>query len=179
MNLEETTKTSFEASYLHFTAELKFSKTRKVKSPTRGTEFAAGIDFYVPEEIESKKEGQDLTRVQSGFLIKPGQNALIPSGIKVSVPKGHALIAFNKSGVAAKKGLQVGACVVDEDYQGEVHIDMHNISDKDVVIESGEKIVQFLLIPIVYGEVTETPIENLYTSESARGEGGFGSTGTK
>ena len=78
---------------------MKFTKTRDVKSPTRANSTDAGIDFFIPNDYE----GTDLV---------PGESAFIPSGVKVNVPEGFALIAFNKSGVAVKKNLHVGACVV-------------------------------------------------------------------
>lgn len=146
--------------------KLRISKIRDVKTPARGNAVAAGIDFFVPNDASS-------------HTLLPGQNALIPSGIKMEVPQGFALIAFNKSGIAAKKGLQVGACVIDEDYQGEVHLDMHNISDKTVTIEPGDKIVQFLLIKVDNCSVEEVPAEELHTVATERGAGGFGSTGVK
>ena len=146
--------------------KLRISKIRDVKTPARGNDAAAGIDFFVPNDAQT-------------HILLPGQNALIPAGIKMEVPRGHALIAFNKSGIASKKGLQVGACVIDEDYQGEVHIDMHNISDKTVTIEPGDKIIQFLLIEVNNCFVEEVPVENLFTVTSERGTGGFGSTGVK
>ena len=104
---------------------------------------------------------------------------LIPSGIKANVPKGYALIAFNKSGVATKKGLYIGACVVDEDYQGEIHLHLTNVGDKDVSIAKDDKIAQFILIPVYYAIPVEVPVENLYEAESERGAGGFGSTDKK
>ena len=90
---------------------MKLSKIRNVKTPTRGTTGSAGIDFYVPDDYPS-----------SLCTIEPGDRFFIPSGIKANVPDGFALIAMNKSGVAMKKGLMVGACVVDSDYQGEIHL---------------------------------------------------------
>lgn len=144
------------------TPTLKFSKTRAVKSPNRGTSKSAGIDFFVPS---------DFTTV----WLKPGESTLIPSGIKVEVPTGHALIAFNKSGIATKRGLQVGASVVDEDYQGEVHIHLVNIGKQTSVIEANDKIIQFILIPVLYADVVED--NNIHQTESERGAGGFGSTG--
>lgn len=145
---------------------LRFAKTRDVKSPSRGTKVSAGVDFFVPN---------DFVKVN----LPPGGSALIPSGIKVEVPKGYALIAFNKSGVATKKGLQIGACVVDEDYQGEVHLHMVNVSDKMTSIEPGDKIVQFILLPVYYAEVEELSIDSIHKTVTERGAGGFGSTGTK
>ncbi len=160
---------------------MKYTKIREVKSPSRGTEQSAGIDFFVPEEWNN---GQP-------FSVEPGGRVLIPSGIKVNVPSGYALIAFNKSGIASKTGLTVGACVVDEDYQGEIHINMINTNQPTetfngvayaansghVTITPGDKLVQFILIPVNYANPEETSLEELYTEVSERGEGGFGSTG--
>lgn len=142
---------------------LKIKRVRDVKMPTRGTQTSAGIDFYVPND-----KALDM-------CIAPSQGVLIPSGIKVDIPAGYALIAFNKSGIATKRGFQVGACVVDEDYQGEVHIHLTNISGRDQLIESGEKIVQFLLLPVEYCAIEE--VESIHEQETIRGAGGFGSTG--
>ena len=97
---------------------MKISKTRKVKTPTRGTDGSAGIDFYVPDNYPANL-----------CTVDPGERLFIPSGIRADVPDGHALVAFNKSGVALKKGLDVGACVVDSDYQGEIHLHLFNISN--------------------------------------------------
>jgi len=142
--------------------KMKVQKLRNVKTPNRGTTASAGIDFYVPEDFET-------------ISLKPGESVLIPSGIKVQVPRGYALIAFNKSGVAVKQGLSVGACVVDEDYEGEVHLHMINTSDKDQVVATGQKLVQFVLIPVSYIDVEE--VEQIQSRNTERGAGGFGSTG--
>ena len=175
---------------------LKFCKVRKVKSPNRAHYDDAGFDMYVPEDltIEEMREKFNTTgcylgasfdtetRVISEFRLEPGESILIPSGIKMNIPKGFAVIAFNKSGVAAKKGLLVGSAVCDESYTGEVHINLHNVSGKRQVIKAGDKIVQFLVIPINYCELEEIDtVENLYrdTVNSGRGEGGFGSTDSK
>ena len=141
---------------------MKIQKLRNVKTPNRGTAASAGIDFYVPEDFET-------------VSLKPGESVLIPSGIKVQVPRGYALIAFNKSGVAVKQGLSVGACCVDEDYEGEVHLHMINTSNKDQVIATGQKLVQFVLIPVAYFDVEE--VEEIQSRNTERGAGGFGSTG--
>ncbi len=143
---------------------MKISKVKNVKTPNRGTPESAGIDFFVPEGICAN--------------LSPGQSCLIPSGIKADVPKGYALVAFNKSGIAVKKQLYAGACVVDEDYQGEIHINLTNVGNNSVEINSGEKIIQFILLPVFYDIIEEVSLENLYEKESIRGDGGFGSTGT-
>ena len=147
---------------------MKITKIRDVKTPIRGTEGSAGIDFFVPEDFP-----KDLCTIQ------PNERFFIPSGIKANVPDGFALIAFNKSGVALKKGLLVGASVVDSDYQGEIHLHLVNTSYKAVTIEPGEKLTQFLLIPVDHCEITVVEEDELFTEETTRGSGGFGSTGVK
>jgi dUTP pyrophosphatase len=160
---------------------MKILKVRSVKTPTRANSNDAGIDFFVPTDFYIK-DGEDLTRVaSSGYTLDPGLSILIPSGIKVNVPKGHALIAFNKSGVSVKKNIIVGACVIDESYQGEIHFDLKNVGYKPAHIQAGDKILQFILLPINYSQTEEVnSVEELYEGVvTARGEGGFGSTGTK
>lgn len=141
---------------------MKIIKERDVKTPSRGTSKSAGLDFFTPNDMER-------------IVLAPNESALIPTGIRAQVPEGHALIAFNKSGVATKKGLIIGACVVDEDYEGIIHIHVINVSKSVAEILPGEKLTQFVLIPVNYQnveEVTEFPERH-----SDRGSGGFGSTG--
>jgi len=147
---------------------VKIFKTREVKTPQRGTPKSAGIDFFVPEDFQTT-------------TIQHGKDVLIPSGIKVSIPDGYALVANNKSGIATKKKLICGATVVDQDYQGELHLHLINTGLDDVIINPGDKIIQFLLEKQEYSNVEEvSSLEELYNGvTSERGEGGFGSTGTK
>lgn len=147
---------------------MKIAKIRNVKTPRRGTDGSAGIDFFVPDDYPTNL-----------CSVRPGERFFIPSGIKANVPNGYALIAFNKSGVALKKGLMVGACVVDSDYQGEIHLHLVNTSDKEVTIEPGEKLTQFLLIPVDHSMVEEVNPGDLFDEETDRGAGGFGSTGVQ
>ena len=144
--------------------DLFFQKIRKVKSPNRGTSASAGIDFFIPDEL-------------APIEIPPFGDALIPSGIKVRIPKGFALIGFNKSGVATKKKLDVGSQVIDEDYTGEMHLHLVNTSERSITLLPGEKILQFILIPVSYANTIEISAEE-YDSfgETERGSGGFGST---
>jgi len=146
---------------------MKISKIRDVKTPTRANPTDAGIDFFIPNDYEGKTE------------LFPGESCFIPSGVKVNCPEGFALVAFNKSGVAVKKGLHVGACVVDHGYQGEIHINLTNVSAEDQSIAAGDKIVQFVLLPLGDPSVELVEENNLYESVSSRGEGGFGSSGTR
>ena len=164
---------------------MKILKTLNVKTPSRGTEVAAGIDFFVPEKSEDFikcffEKNQNVLITDEGIILNPHQRVNIPSGIKAEIPKGYALIAYNKSGVSLKYGLDVGATVVDEDYQGIIHLSLVNTSDKTLIINYGQKIIQFLLIPIFYDKVElVNNEEELFTRNSQRGEGGFGSTGIK
>jgi len=147
---------------------MKITKIRNVKTPRRGTEGSAGIDFFVPDDYPT-----------SLCTVQPGERFFIPSGIKANVPEGYALIAMNKSGVALKKGLMVGACVVDSDYQGEIHLHLVNTTHKYVTIEPGEKLTQFLLIPVDHCLVEVVNEGDLFEEATDRGTGGFGSTGVQ
>lgn len=144
---------------------MNIAKVKDVKTPTRGTSGSAGLDFYVPNDRMYE------------ITLEPGESTNIPSGIKANIPKGFALVAMNKSGVATKQGLQVGACVIDEDYQGEIHLHVVNVSDSATKIQPGQKLVQMLLIPVLYEEVHEVAESELFYEVSQRGVGGFGSTG--
>jgi len=147
---------------------MKFYKTRNVKTPNRGTSKSAGVDFFVPEDFKDT-------------ILDPGDSVVIPSGIKANIPEDHVFIANNKSGIATKRGLQVGACVVDEDYQGEIHIHLTNVTNSSTIINSGDKIIQFLLLPVSYEPINLVESEDkLWEGEiTERGEGKFGSTGIK
>lgn len=164
--------------------ELRFSKVREVKSPQRGTSKSAGIDFFIPEH----------TFYNTSNKLYPGEDILIPSGIKANIPEGYMLMAAEKSGVATSiqackaigrqpKAMAfssptvLGAKIVDEDYQGEIHIHIINPGCKTIELYPGMKIAQFILVPVAYAELVEVPEAELFDSVSQRGEGGFGSTG--
>lgn len=144
---------------------MKIVKVRNVKTPTRGTSLSAGLDFYIPEDFKTKQ-------------VWPGESIDILTGIKARIPQGCALIMFNKSGIATKHQLQVGACVVDEDYQGEIHLHVMNVGKEVVILKPGMKLVQGLVMPVFYVgvEVLESEDE-LFPQLTERGQGGFGSTG--
>ena len=177
--------------------KLKFKKVRDVKSPIRGTERSAGIDFFIPEyssltQAWIDKYSWEQPRADNKYYkvvdeetgledhlpylqIPPHQSILIPSGIKVQIPSGFVLIAFNKSGICTKTGLMIGAEVIDEDYQGEIHIHLINSSDKTVYLKPGDKATQFVLLPTFYLDLEED--NNIHQEATKRGERGFGSTG--
>ncbi len=179
---------------------MKFCKVRNVKNPSRANSTDAGVDFFIPNlhvgdfdisDIQSKgsylvRDGDtiDAKFTETSFPIKgievrPNGRILIPSGIHVRLEPGTALILMNKSGVAAKLGLIVGSCVVDESYMGEIHISLINTTDKPVIVECGQKIVQGLILDVGNSLPTEfVDTDELYEGfKSDRGAGAFGHTG--
>ena len=135
-------------------------ETTDIKLPTRANHDDAGMDVYSPIDVD----------------ILPRGDSLISLGFSVEFPKGYALIFKEKSGRATKNKLDVGACVVDAGYRGIVHAHLINNSDNVVSIKKGEKISQFLIVPVWQGNCIE--VANI-TNDTTRGSGGFGSTGTK
>lgn len=168
--------------------QIAFTRLRDVKAPNRGNEHDAGVDFYIPNydtdflnAMQEKNKGNNIIVRANGEITIPAHSrVLIPSGIKVWIgDKSSALVAMNKSGVATKTGLIVGACVVDADYTGEVHLSVINTTGNRMYINCGEKLVQFLHLPVILSNFVEIPVESYdkITSDSDRGAGGFGSTG--
>ena len=84
----------------------------------------------------------------------------------------------NKSGIASKRQLVVGACVVDPGYDGEIYVNLHNIGVSTQIIKPGDKIAQAVLVPVVHCGIEEATEDNL-NNGSTRGDGGFGSTGDR
>lgn len=165
---------------------MKIFKCREVKTLDRGTEFSAGIDFFIPvftnEFLDDLKEKNPKVTINgSNMFIEPHDRILIPSGIKVNIPDDHVFIMFNKSGVSSKKGLDVLASVIDQDYCGEIHISLVNTTSSKICISENEKIIQAILLPISYEDIEEvdSEIECFTNKDSNRGDGGFGSTNKK
>lgn len=131
--------------------------------PTYGSEYAAGADLYACVEEVVK--------------FAPGETKLIPTGLAMEIPAGYAGLIYARSGLASKKGLapanKVG--VVDADYRGEVMVALHNHSREEAAIEPKERIAQLVITPYLTAHFEE--MEEL--SDTVRGAGGFGSTGTK
>lgn len=162
---------------------MKYSKVRDVKSPERGTKLSAGTDFFVPNDFKET-------------MVNPGRDLLIPSGIVAKLPKGYMLMAADKSGAVTSKQaclnanrtpkkeafdsvIIIGAKIVDEDFQGEIHIHLINVGCESVVIKPGMKITQFILVPVSYESFEEVPRDELFSDVSERGAGCFGSTDKK
>lgn len=132
-------------------------------APTYGSEFSAGADLYAVTD-------GDIT-------IEPQNTVLVHTGLSMEIPEGYGGFIYARSGLASKKGLapanKVG--VVDADYRGEVMVALHNHSSVPAVISHGERIAQMVIAPF-YKAVFEIADE---LSDTVRGEGGFGSTGSK
>lgn len=144
---------------------IKFAKLRDVKTPCYGTDGSNGIDFFVPNDMEWESK-----------TINPQQALLIPSGLMMNIPKDHALVALNKSGVCMRKVLGVGAQLIDGDYQGELHLHVINHGTASQVITRGEKLVQFMLVYAPQATLEETEPNSLFTHKTQRAAGAFGST---
>lgn len=133
------------------------------KIPTRGSEKAAGWDLYAA--------------IEAPITIKAFETEKISTGIAVALPEDTFGGIYARSGLATKKGLRPANCtgVIDEDYRGEVIVALHNDTRNDWVIEPGERIAQLVVEPYIRVKL----IEVSELDDTARGEGGFGSTGTK
>ena len=133
------------------------------RMPVYGTEFAAGADL--------------CAALEEAVTVAPGETVLIPIGIAMEIPAGWAGLVYARSGMATRRHLapanKVG--VVDADYRGEIFVPMHNHGPVAQTIEPGERIAQMILMPYLAANFLEA--ESL--SDTQRGEGGFGSTGTK
>ena len=131
--------------------------------PTYGSEFSAGADLYACIDLE--------------VTILPGETKLIKTGLAIEVPVGYGAFIYARSGLASKRGLapanKVG--VVDADYRGEVMVALHNHSTEAQAVAVGERIAQMVIAPFLKADFEV--VDEL--SDTARGEGGFGSTGTK
>ncbi|MBE6153886.1 MAG: dUTP diphosphatase [Firmicutes bacterium] len=131
--------------------------------PTYGTEYSAGADLYAC--------------IENNEIINPGETKLIKTGLSMEIPIGYAGLIYARSGLASKKGLapanKVG--VVDSDYRGEVMVALHNHSNVPQEISPNERIAQLVIAPFL--KVEYNLVDEL--NETVRGEGGFGSTGTK
>jgi len=144
------------------------------KMPTRGTDGSGAFDFYAPERI----------------VLLPGHKRLVPSGIAHDLP-GHLLIPtsdsptgqisvrmqgilFDRSGLGGKKDVRISfACLIDNDYRGEILIKFENEGENIQTWEPGDRLCQILYVLAYSGGAEET--QKLTTT--TRGEGGFGSTG--
>ena len=149
-----------------------------VHPPTRANPSDAGLDIcYSPDTSK-------YTQLHGGgIFIDPGESVILPTGLKFGVPHGYMLEVKNRSGMAAKNNLLVGACVIDSGYDGEVFINLHNVGKDMRMIKPGDRIAQIVMIPVVHFRAIATSEDNLYDwypiTISDRGDGALGSTDKK
>ena len=142
------------------------------KVPERMYATDAGADVFY---CYKPSEYNHCVGSENEYRIGPGSSCVIPTGIKVEVPEGYMLEVKNKSGIASKRRLVVGACVIDPGYDGEVFINLHNLGGETQKIYPGEKLAQIVLIPVEGCNFVE--VSNEININTERGAGGFGSTG--
>lgn len=145
------------------TKELIF-KIKKLREdaiiPTKAYDHAAAFDLYSCEDKN----------------LEPGEKYVFKTGIATIIPKGYCVVFKDRSGLAAKHGLHCLAGLIDEDYRGEYGVVMINLGKESVSIKKGERICQAMILPVPKISIEE--IEDFgEEAKTARGEGGFGSSG--
>ena len=141
---------------------IKVKKLREgAHLPTYGTAFSAGADLYAC--------------LEASVTIAPGETKKIPTGLAMEIPAGYAGLIYARSSLGTRQGLapanKVG--VVDSDYRGEFMIFLHNHSGEARTICHGDRVAQLVITPVF----TPGFVEADELSDTARGTGGFGSTG--
>lgn len=144
--------------------KIRFKKLdENAQEPTYGSLQAAGADLRASNACK--------------VLIAPHTTEIINTGIAVEIPEGYVGLVYARSGIATKRDLapanKVG--VIDSDYRGEIKVALHNHGDVERVVDVGERVAQLVITP--YLRCDFECVEELDDTE--RGNGGFGSTGTK
>lgn len=131
-----------------------------VPEPVRATAGAAGIDLRAC--------------IDEPVVIQPGKTVRIPSGIALSLPEDYAAFVFARSGLGVKHGITLANSVgvIDSDYRGEILIGLINLSDLPYTVQQGDRVAQLVIMPVVLATLIKGDI-----GDTARGSGGFGSTG--
>ena len=130
----------------------------------------------IPHYASALAAGLDLTAaLEAPVELAPGAIALIPTGLAMAVPPGFEAQVRPRSGLALKHGISMPNApgTIDADYRGEVKVPLINLGGEPFVVEPGMRIAQMVIAPIVHCQVREVDA----LTETARGEGGFGSTG--
>lgn len=127
-------------------------------------------NFKVPNRAHYNDSGADCFASES-VIIKPGHVVAVPTGVGVELPDGYDIVVHCKSGLS-KKGIWAANAPVDAGYKGEIHAILYNTSDKEFVINAGDKIGQFVVRPVIYADFVEELGDE-------RGDGAFGSTGLR
>ena len=132
--------------------------------PVRATPQSAGADLFAC--------------LDAPLTIAPGETVLVPLGLTCQPTRDDiAMLVYPRSGLASKHGITLANAVgvVDSDYRGEWHVPLHNISQTDFTVEHGMRIAQLVVTPVLFPAIEETA----QVDDTARGTGGFGSSGLK
>lgn len=130
----------------------------------------------LPKQTTALSAGSDIyAKLDEPYVLKSGEFALIPTGLKIALPAGYEAQVRPRSGLAAKYGVTVlnTPGTIDADYRGEVKVILINHGKNDFVINNNDRIAQFVIAPVI--NTTFVRVEEI--DETERGEGGFGSTG--
>ena len=145
--------------------KLKIKKLRpNAKIPSRATNGSAGMDLR--------------SCIEEPLTLAPGELKIVPTGLAIELPDNScAAFLYARSGLGVKHGicLSNGVGVIDSDYRGEICIGLCNVGNEPYTIEPGERVAQMVIAPVLTPEIDEVG----ELGETARGEGGFGSTGKK
>jgi len=135
-------------------------------------------EVSLPKYETNGSSGMDLAaNIDANINIDPGKTAIIPTGLALSIPEGFEVQIRPRSGLAAKQKISVlnTPGTIDADYRGEIKVILINLGQEPFKVEKGLRIAQMVVCPIIQAQLKE--VDDL--SETERGKGGFGSTGTK
>lgn len=143
--------------------KIEIINTSSNELPTYATEQSAGLDLRA--------------NIKETITLKPLERVLIPTGLHIALPEGYEAQVRPRSGLAYKKGLTVlnSPGTIDADYRGDIGVILVNLSNNEAIIEPNERIAQLVIAQYIQAEWVE--VNELM--ETARGQGGFGSTGEK
>jgi dUTP pyrophosphatase len=134
--------------------------------------------FPLPQYATEHSAGMDLrANTQESIVIKPLERVLVPTGLHIQLPEGYEAQIRPRSGLAIKHGIGIvnAPGTIDADYRGEIKIILVNLSNEEFVLNPGERVAQMIIAKYEKATLIDVPA----LDESARGEGGFGSTGRK
>ena len=132
----------------------------------------------IPKYETPGSSGMDISaHIENDIIIYPGEKALVSTGFSLSIPIGYEVQIRPRSGLAAKKNITIlnTPGTIDADYRGEIKVILINLGKKKFIVENGDRIAQMVVCPVVQAHLDE--VKEL--SDTERGSGGFGSTGTK
>ena len=132
----------------------------------------------IPKYETPGSSGMDIAaHIENNIIINPGEKALVPTGFSIAIPRGYEVQIRPRSGLDTKKNITVlnTPGTIDADYRGEIKVILINLGKEKFIIENGDRIAQMVVCPVVQTILEE--VKEL--SDTKRGSGGFGSTGSK